>query len=147
MDRSPTRARYPVECILFEGSCHGKFGQCPAAASPRLAAGFGVVCALLILIVALSITMLGRINQGTDGIINDNFRTIEAASTVQDEVNNIAIALRNVMLSNDAADRQKQVEVVMASRAMVGDIWTSTRRWKARSPNRWRWGRTWKPGG
>jgi len=89
----------------------------------RLAAGFGIVCALLILIVVISTTMLGRINQGTDGIINGNFRTIEAASTVLDEVNNISIAVRNVMLSSDADDRQKQIEVVMASRAVVEGIY------------------------
>jgi methyl-accepting chemotaxis protein len=89
----------------------------------RLAVGFGVVCALLVLIVVLSITMLGRINPGTDGIINGNFRTIEAASTVQDEVNNTAIALRNILLSSDAADRQKQTEVMMASRAVVAGIY------------------------
>jgi methyl-accepting chemotaxis protein len=89
----------------------------------RLAVGFGVICALLILIVVLSITMLGRINRGTDGIVNGNFKMIEAASTVLDEVNNIAIGLRNVMLSNDAADRQKQTDAVLASRAVVGGIY------------------------
>jgi methyl-accepting chemotaxis protein len=78
---------------------------------------------LLILIVVLSITMLGRLNQGTDGIINGNFRTIDAASTVLNEVNDIAIALRNAVLSNDAADRQKQAEAVMASRAVVAGIY------------------------
>jgi methyl-accepting chemotaxis protein len=85
--------------------------------------GFGTMCALLILIVGLSITMLGRINQGTHGIVNTNMPTIEAATTVLTEANNISIALRNIMLTDDVADRQKQVGVVMASRGVMGGIY------------------------
>jgi methyl-accepting chemotaxis protein len=83
----------------------------------RLALGFGVVCALLVLIVGLSVTMLGRINNGTDEIANRRLPLIGASNNVQTEVNEVAIALRNIMLSNDAADRQKQIDKIRSSQA------------------------------
>ena len=87
----------------------------------RLALGYGVICAMLVLMIILSNAMLGRVNAGTDEIVNGRMPRIDMAVRMQDETNGIAIALRNVMLSRDAADRAAQVEAIMASRrAMDG---------------------------
>jgi methyl-accepting chemotaxis protein len=83
--------------------------------SKRLALGFGILCALLVLIVGLSITMLGRIKQGTDEIAHNRMPTTSAANSVLVEINDIAIALRNMMLTHDAADRQKQMDEIVSS--------------------------------
>jgi methyl-accepting chemotaxis protein len=94
--------------------------------SQRLALGFGIVCTLLVLVIALSITMLGRISDGTDEIANKRLPTTGATNNVLGEVAEIAIALRNIMLNNDAndvADRQKQVDEIASSRqAVTGHI-------------------------
>ncbi|WP_312518464.1 methyl-accepting chemotaxis protein [Massilia sp.] len=88
----------------------------------RLALGYGVICAMLVLMIVLSNAMLGRVNAGTDEIVNARMPRIDMAVRFQDETNAIAIALRNVMLSRDAADRASQVEAIMASRRAMDGI-------------------------
>jgi methyl-accepting chemotaxis protein len=88
----------------------------------RLALGYGVICAMLVLMIILSNAMLGRVNAGTDEIVNGRMPRIDMAVRMQDETNGIAIALRNVMLSRDAADRASQVEAIMASRRTIDEL-------------------------
>ena len=89
----------------------------------RLALGFGAISAMLIVISFLGLAMLGKINQGTDHIVRDSMPKIAIANALADHVNDIAIALRNNMLTTDPADRQQQVAAVLASReAAVADI-------------------------
>jgi methyl-accepting chemotaxis protein len=95
--------------------------------SVRLAGGFGLVCALLILIVGLSITMLGRINQGTDGIVKGTVPTLLAAGVVLNEANNISIAMNNAMLTNDGADREKQIGEAIRARGVIVGIYDAVR--------------------
>jgi methyl-accepting chemotaxis protein len=87
--------------------------------SNRLALGFGIMSALLILTIGLSLTMLGRINHGTDQIANHRLPTTGVINNVLAEINNVAIALRNIMLNNDAndvTDRQHQLAEISRSR-------------------------------
>jgi len=88
----------------------------------RLALGYGVICAMLVLMIVLSNAMLGRVNAGTGEIVNERMPRIDMTVRFQDETNAIAIALRNVMLSRDAADRASQVEAIMASRRAMDAI-------------------------
>ena len=83
----------------------------------RLALGFGAISAMLIVISCLALAMLGKINQGTDQIVKDSMPKIAIANALADHVNDIAIALRNNMLTTDPADRQRQVGAVLAARA------------------------------
>ncbi len=89
--------------------------------SQRLTIGFGIVCALLVIMVALSNLMLGRINAGTRDIVYDRMPKIEAAGSIQAEINDIAIALRNMLLFTDPADQRKQMEEITSSRQVVAD--------------------------
>jgi methyl-accepting chemotaxis protein len=82
----------------------------------RLALGFGALCVLLVAIQVFGINMLGKVNDGTAELANRRMPNIAATYGVLSEVNDIAIALRNMMLSDDPADRQKQSEEVMQSR-------------------------------
>jgi methyl-accepting chemotaxis protein len=88
----------------------------------RLALGFGVLCALLIAILVLSMSMLGRVNLGTREIVNNRMPKIEAVNMVLNEVNNISIALRNMLLNDDPADRKLQTDNVMKARARVQQV-------------------------
>ena len=88
----------------------------------RLALGYGVICAMLVLMIVMSNAMLGRINAGTNEIVNGRMPRIELTNRVQAEVNDIAIALRNMLLTDDAADRERQVRDIMASRAAMDDM-------------------------
>jgi methyl-accepting chemotaxis protein len=88
----------------------------------RLALGFGVLCALLIAVLVLSMSMLVRVNLGTKEIVNNRMPKIEAASSVLNEVNNISIALRNLLLNDDPADHKLQIEKAMAARGKIQSL-------------------------
>ena len=85
----------------------------------RLAAGFGFVCVALVFMVGQGTFMLGRINDGTDGIVHERLPRMEASNRVQSEVYKIALALRNMMLTDQAADRATQVEEIQAARTRI----------------------------
>jgi methyl-accepting chemotaxis protein len=82
----------------------------------RLALGFGALCVLLVAIQTFSINMLGKVNDGTADLVSRRVPNILATTSTLSEVNDIAIAVRNMMLSNDAADHQKQLGEIEASR-------------------------------
>ena len=85
----------------------------------RLAAGFGIVAALLVVMVLVGSIMLDRMQASSNAIVDERMPRIEAAQAVLSDVNDIAIALRNVMLSSDAADRALQVREVLDTRASL----------------------------
>ncbi|MCD2517578.1 methyl-accepting chemotaxis protein [Massilia sp. G4R7] len=85
----------------------------------RLGLGFATICLMLVGMIAMSNAMLGRINAGTDEIVNNRIPRIEASTRIDGEVSDIAVALRNIMLSEEQADRQKQKEEVLASRKEI----------------------------
>ncbi|ALK99142.1 chemotaxis protein [Massilia sp. WF1] len=88
----------------------------------RLALGFGVMCAMLIVVLMLGMTMLGRVNQGTREIVQQRMPKIEAATSILDQTNNISVALRNMMLNDDPADRKLQTANVMKARGAIQSI-------------------------
>jgi len=85
----------------------------------RLFAGFGLLCAFLVVVVVLGTAMLGRIKTGTDVIVSNYMPKIEASNAVLTEVNNISIALRNMMLNADPADRKAQAADIDKARANI----------------------------
>lgn len=88
----------------------------------RLALGFGVICAMLVCMIVMSTTMLGRINAGTDEIVNNRMPRIEMTGKMLGEIDRIAIAVRNMMLNEEASDRAKQVEAIAAARKDIDGI-------------------------
>ena len=84
----------------------------------RLALGFGALCVLLVAIQTFSITMLGKVNDGTADLVSRRVPNLVATGRIQSEVNDIAIALRNMIISADPTDRQKQLDEIAASRKL-----------------------------
>ena len=82
----------------------------------RLAIGFGIIVALLICSQVLGLTMLSRISAGTEELAANRIPNINVTNGVLVEVNDIAVALRNMMLNANPADRQKQREDILNSR-------------------------------
>jgi methyl-accepting chemotaxis protein len=85
----------------------------------RLGMGFGLICLALVFTVGLGVVSLGRVNDSTDAVVTKRMPRIETSSRVLTEVNDIAIALRNMMLTDDAADRAKQIEEITSSRKNI----------------------------
>jgi methyl-accepting chemotaxis protein len=88
----------------------------------RLAVGFGAICAALVFMAAQGTLMLGRINEGTKDIVHKRMPRIGEAARMQGEVNDIAIALRNLMLSDDPEDRARQVNEILSSRKNIDEL-------------------------
>jgi methyl-accepting chemotaxis protein len=88
----------------------------------RLALGFGIVCLMMIAMVQLSNAMLARVNDGTHEIVGKRMPRIEATGRMQAEINDIAIALRNMLLSTDPADHRRQREEVLSSRQAIDTV-------------------------
>jgi methyl-accepting chemotaxis protein len=88
----------------------------------RLALAFGFLCVAFVFMVGQGVTMLGRVNEGTNTIVNMRMPRVEMATHMLGEVNDIAVALRNLLLSDGADDRAQQVEEVVSSRKELDTI-------------------------
>jgi methyl-accepting chemotaxis protein len=82
----------------------------------RLGMGFGLICLALVFTVGLGVNSLGRVNDGTNTIVTKRMPRVEESTLLLSEVNDISIALRNMILSDVPADRTKQLEEVTSSR-------------------------------
>ena len=82
----------------------------------RLALAFGAICLMLVLVTAFSVTMLAKVNDSTHLVANDRMPKIETANALDRNISDIAIALRNMMLTEAAADRQRQAELIAGLR-------------------------------
>jgi methyl-accepting chemotaxis protein len=85
----------------------------------RLAFGFGVVCALMLLILGVGLTSMTRIDNVVHTIVDDRVPKIDAAYTIEIQTNIQSIAVRDMLLSSDPADRQKQSESITQARAIA----------------------------
>ena len=85
----------------------------------RLALGFGAVSLMLVLISALSNASILRLNNGTREIVEQRIPAIEMSNRVEAQISIIAIAVRNMMLNDDPADRQRQVQAIEEARKVM----------------------------
>jgi methyl-accepting chemotaxis protein len=88
----------------------------------RLALGFGFVCTALVFMVGQGLVMLGKVNDGTHDIVDMRMPRVEMVTRQRSLTNEIAVAIRNMMLSDDADDRAKQAVTIAASRKEIGEI-------------------------
>jgi len=88
----------------------------------RLALAFGALCVALVFMAGQGVVMLGRVNEGTDTIVNMRMPRVAMATRMLGEVNDISIALRDLLLSDDGADRAQQIEEILSSRKELDTI-------------------------
>ena len=86
----------------------------------RLTVGFGVVCVLLVASVLMGLMAMSRMGADLKAVVADHFPRIVASTTLLTHTNDIAIALRNMMLTPDAADRERQVQAIAKARQEIG---------------------------
>ena len=85
----------------------------------RLSMGFGIVCTLLMLIAAEGLLSMNTIRADLDSIAGDKTPKVFASDSIINQVDAIAIALRNMMLNDEGTDRQRQIEVITKSREII----------------------------
>jgi len=81
----------------------------------RLGMGFGIICLALLFIVGQGLIGLGSVDEGTKTIVTKRIPRLDLSTRLLGQVNDVAIALRNMMLSDDPADRTRQLEEIAAS--------------------------------
>jgi methyl-accepting chemotaxis protein len=79
--------------------------------------GFGLICLFLAAAIALALTDQARLNAATASMADERWPRIELASNVRLRQTEIAVSLRNLMLSDDAGVRQRQIDNIDAFRA------------------------------
>jgi methyl-accepting chemotaxis protein len=79
----------------------------------RLTMGFGFVCLLLVVTIAVGISKVGTLNAGTTYIVGDTLPKIAMANTLLQKVDTISLALRNMLLSATGDDRKREAQVIV----------------------------------
>jgi methyl-accepting chemotaxis protein len=85
--------------------------------SAKLTIGFSTVLVLLIIMAVLSLNRLSKINSEMNRIVTDDYRKVTISNDVIDQVNIIAVAIRNIAISRDQAFIQKEKERIDAARS------------------------------
>ncbi len=87
----------------------------------RLALGFGVVVALMLVIAFMGITRLGHLNESLDQVVSDKYPKTVAANEILKHLNRQARYLRNALLMSDAAQIEKELAGVAESRKIIAE--------------------------
>ena len=86
----------------------------------RLTAAFAIVLILMILIAGISLARLAGINSDLQVIVNDRFVKATMTNEITADTARIAIALRNMMLTNSKEDQKQQKERILDARKNIG---------------------------
>ena len=87
----------------------------------RLGLGFGIVLLMMIAVIFVGITRMSEINDRLDGIVNDNNVKVKQAVEMRGGVRNIATAVRNVVLLDEASEMQVEVKRIAEQRKKYDD--------------------------
>jgi len=85
--------------------------------SKRLAVGFGVILALMIILTATGIWSLSGMNSKIEQIIKVNNTKIEHAYSIQNAINAIDKSVFTIVLSNDEATTKTERQKIETARA------------------------------
>lgn len=81
----------------------------------RLGGGFALTLVLLTIVATIGITCLAAINESLNDIVNNRFVKTELAHHMQNQINIIARAIRNIALSNDTGFmKQEEARITKA---------------------------------
>ncbi len=85
----------------------------------RLSVGFGVVCALLLVIVIIGLGSMGRIDDAMNRIVHDSVPKRDATSTIVDQSDVIGVELRDMMLTTSMDERKRQLQNIAQARQVI----------------------------
>jgi methyl-accepting chemotaxis protein len=85
----------------------------------RLGLGFGLVVVLLIVIAAVAITRLSQQNDMLNLVVGDRYAKVAMITEIKGETTNIAMSLRNMLLTDKLDEQKKQEEKIFDSRKKI----------------------------
>ena len=87
----------------------------------RLGLGFGLVGIFLLIIAALAISRLSQQNVTLNLVVNDRYMKMGMVTDIKGETTAIAIALRNMMLTDSNDDMKKQEGKILESKNKIAE--------------------------
>ena len=87
--------------------------------SKRLTLGFGLVCALILLILGEGLMSMAQVNGVLRTVVDSSVPKIDAAYTIEVQIAHQNLAVRDMLLASDPADRQKFQEVIAQTRSVA----------------------------
>jgi methyl-accepting chemotaxis protein len=85
----------------------------------RLGLGFGLVLILLSVIAYIGIVRLSALDEGIGDIVHDKYPKTVWAGDIKDNVNQISLSMRNMLLTNDKATDAKELQTIQESRKII----------------------------
>jgi methyl-accepting chemotaxis protein len=85
----------------------------------RLGMSFGAVILLMVIVAAVGVSRLAQLDSGTQLIVTDRWIKAEQSTVIAHHTTQIAIALRNMMLTSNRDDMAKQKERIAESRKAI----------------------------
>ncbi|WP_322403051.1 methyl-accepting chemotaxis protein [Massilia luteola] len=80
----------------------------------RLALGFGMILALLVLVTAAGLSNMNTLNDTVDNIVNGNNLKLQAANDMLEAQRRVTIAVRDIILTDDEAETRRLYEEIGA---------------------------------
>jgi methyl-accepting chemotaxis protein len=80
----------------------------------RLALGFGMILALLVLVTATGLSNMNTLNNTVDNIVNGNNLRLQAANDMREAQRSVTIAVRDIILTEDEAETRRLYEEIGA---------------------------------
>jgi len=84
--------------------------------STRLAIGFGVLALLIMFMGAVSLIKVSTVNESVELTTQDRYPKIVSLGAVEDNINQIARSMRNVLIMTNPADIKKELDLIDGSR-------------------------------
>jgi methyl-accepting chemotaxis protein len=84
--------------------------------SVRLALGFGVVSLLLAAVILMGIRSLANVSANVDELVNDKYPKVVLSNDMIGNIHEIAIAMRNIVLTDNAEATRRELSQIDASR-------------------------------
>jgi methyl-accepting chemotaxis protein len=88
----------------------------------KLALGFGIVIAMLVAVILTGITSMAKINDATTEVVDDRYPKVRSSMEMQRNTLNVGRLMRNMLLNEDAVQRQKSLDGIEAARASNNKI-------------------------
>jgi methyl-accepting chemotaxis protein len=85
----------------------------------RLGLGFALVLVLLAAIAFIGITRLAGLDENVHDIVHDKYPKTVWAGDVKDNINQIARSMRDLLLTNDKAEDQRELGVIQESNKVI----------------------------
>jgi methyl-accepting chemotaxis protein len=89
--------------------------------SNRLTLGFGILTLLFVLMGGISLTKIATVDEAFTKVLDERVPRVAELNTVKQQVGQIRVSMRNMLIMDDPADLKQQQEAILSARKTIGD--------------------------